>query len=263
MYCKSATTHFLLFFVVLCAYHCKAFIVSQTKVHKSNHDHKVRNQHFSQTQHNRKFADFVLFAEAEESGEKTVQENEQKKQEVKVDELLTSPAFLKKKIEVLKSTIEKKETEIQELEAEAAKEWEEWGSQIERVQNEMKNIRARSLNDTMAARDDAKVKVLKEAVLVADNFERAKMSIKPETDEEKAVAAQYDAIFQNMEKAFEQLGMTTMETLGQPFDPNFHEAVMSSPSDEYDEDLICQEFQKGYVLGETCIRPAMVVVSLG
>ncbi|CAM9542887.1 unnamed protein product [Heterosigma akashiwo] len=205
-----------------------------------------------------RFSTHRLYAEENEE----VAADGEVKNEVQVDELLTSPAFLKKKIEVLKSTIKKKEDEIEDLNQQAAAEWAEWGEQIEKVRRDMAFVRERSLNETTAARANAAVAVLKEALPVADNFDRARESLPVETEGERAVQAQYEALYGEMAAAFEALGMVPIETVGQPFDYNFHEAVMQMPSDEYAEDVVCQEFQKGYRVGDQCIRPAMVAVTI-
>jgi len=185
------------------------------------------------------------------------------KTEVQVDDLLASPVFLKKKIAALKKSIETKKEEIDLLKAEADKEWEEWGPQIERIENDWKLLRARSYNDTAQARMEANYKIVKVALDTADNFGRAQMSLKPSTDEAKNVNAQYQAVYANMEKVFFEMGVSVIKTVGEPFDYNLHQAVMSTPSEDYAEDIICQEFQKGYILGESVLRPAMVSVSLG
>ena len=57
--------------------------------------------------------------------------------------------------------------------------------------------------------------------------------------------------------------MSKVESIGQPFDFNFMEAIMTSPSTEYKADIVCTEYQVGYKIGDKCIRPAMVVVSTG
>ena len=57
--------------------------------------------------------------------------------------------------------------------------------------------------------------------------------------------------------------MTRVVSLGQPFDFNLMEAIMTVPSNEYAKDIVCTEYQVGYRMGDKCVRPSMVVVSLG
>ena len=62
-------------------------------------------------------------------------------------------------------------------------------------------------------------------------------------------------------KIFDQFGVTPIEALEQPFDPNHHEAVMQEPSDAFPANTVIRELQKGYLLRDRLLRPAMVVVS--
>ena len=81
-----------------------------------------------------------------------------------------------------------------------------------------------------------------------------------ETANEEAIMAAYDGVFDEFQKVLEQFGVTKVESLGQPFDFNTMEAIMTAPSTEYEKGVVCQEYQVGYMMGEKCIRPAMVVV---
>ncbi len=58
-------------------------------------------------------------------------------------------------------------------------------------------------------------------------------------------------------------GLAPIESVGKPFDPNLHEALMQIPSDDYDEGVVCEETERGYLLGDRVIRHAKVVVSIG
>ncbi len=58
-------------------------------------------------------------------------------------------------------------------------------------------------------------------------------------------------------------GVTTIEAVGQPFDPNFHNAVLRDETADYPENTVVEELQKGYTLGERVLRPSMVKVATG
>lgn len=73
----------------------------------------------------------------------------------------------------------------------------------------------------------------------------------------------YDNIFNEFSKVIEDFGVVRVQSVGQPFDFNFMEAIMTAPSMEYSADKVCIEYQVGYRMGDKCIRPAMVVVSTG
>lgn len=110
--------------------------------------------------------------------------------------------------------------------------------------------------DTMAT-----TMVVREMLELLDNFDRAFGAVKPETDEEVAVEAEYKELYDAIVATFDRLGVQQVETLGTEFDYEVHQAVMQQPSDEYDEGIVCQEFQKGFKIGDTLIRAAMVAVA--
>jgi len=107
----------------------------------------------------------------------------------------------------------------------------------------------------------ATVQVVREMLGVLDNYDRALGAIKPETDEEKEIEAEYKATYEQILKTFESLGVTVVETVGKEFDYEFHQAVMQMPTDEYEEGIVCSEMAKGFALGDTLIRAAMVAVA--
>jgi molecular chaperone GrpE len=112
-----------------------------------------------------------------------------------------------------------------------------------------------------AGDDKAKVEVARAMLEVIDNYVRAFGNITPETDAEKEIESKYKNTFDMIMKAFNELGIEEVETVGTEFNYEVHNAVMSQPSEEYEEGFVIQEFQKGYLLGEECIRPASVIVA--
>ena len=103
--------------------------------------------------------------------------------------------------------------------------------------------------------------VVREMLELLDNFYRAFTSIKPETDAEKAIEAEYKEVYQQVMAKIGELGVEEVPTVGIEFDYEMHQAVMQKPSDEYEEGIVCEEFQKGFKLGDTLIRAAMVAVA--
>ncbi|HIE27290.1 TPA: nucleotide exchange factor GrpE [Candidatus Poribacteria bacterium] len=106
---------------------------------------------------------------------------------------------------------------------------------------------------------------------IMDNLERAIDA----TDQEKNDAANaaeqnFESFREGVKLIYKQLqdvltrrGVTQIEAVGKPFDPNVHEAVMHTPSEEYSANTVVSEFQKGYMLHDRVIRAAMVSVSAG
>jgi aconitase B len=75
------------------------------------------------------------------------------------------------------------------------------------------------------------------------------------------VKESFSLVHKQLTDALAKIGMETIECVGQEFDPNFHEAVMQTPTSEYPEHTIIAELQKGYKLGDRVLRPALVNVA--
>ena len=106
------------------------------------------------------------------------------------------------------------------------------------------------------------VQVAREVLKVLDNFDRAFGVIKAETDSQKSIEQEYQTTYNEILTILADLGVEEVETVGKEFDYEVHQAVMQKPSDEYEEGVVCEEFQKGFKLGETLIRAAMVSVAV-
>jgi len=200
--------------------------------------------------------------DSQDVAEEVNAEEEKKDAADAANDILNSPAFLKRKIEVLESDIAKTEEDYASAleRLEVAKE--EWGPQLEALQREYENIQDRMSSQNQEGDTDAIVRVVKEILELLDNFDRASGVIVAETDAEKAIEAEYKAAYQDILDQFKKLGVTEVETLGKEFDYELHQAVMQMPGTEYEEGLVCKEFQKGFIMGEALIRPAMVGVAL-
>ena len=107
----------------------------------------------------------------------------------------------------------------------------------------------------------ATINVVREMLDLLDNFDRAFGAVTPETDAQKAIEEEYKEVYASILETFEKLGVKEVETLGKEFDFQFHQAVMQRPSEDYEEGIVCDEFQKGFILDETLIRAAMVAVA--
>lgn len=178
------------------------------------------------------------------------------------NDILSSPAFLKRKLEVLESDIATAEEDLAAATERKEVAKEEWGPQLEALQREYTNIQQRMTEQNQEGDSDAKVRVVKGILDLLDNFDRASGVIVPETEEEKAIESEYKAAYQEILDQFQKMGVVEVETVGKEFDYELHQAVMQMPGTEYEEGFVCQEFQKGFVMGEALIRPAMVAVAL-
>lgn len=178
------------------------------------------------------------------------------------NDILSSPAFLKRKLEVLENDIASTEEELAAATERKEIAKEEWGPQLEALQREYTNIQQRMTEQNQEGDSDAKVRVVKGILDLLDNFDRASGVIVPETEAEQAIESAYKEAYQEILNQFEKMGVVEVETLGTEFDYELHQAVMQMPGTDYEEGIVCKEFQKGFIMGESLIRPAMVAVAL-
>jgi len=177
-------------------------------------------------------------------------------------DILSSPSFLKKKLDVLKSDIEAVEVKREAANAayEAGKA--EWGSQIDNLKKEYSNIEDRFKSMSKGEIKTVTIEVARKLLDVLDNFDRAFGQVKPGTDAELAVEASYKDVYGRVLKTFVDLGIEEVKTVGLEFDYEFHQAVMTQPVEDYEEGVVCEELAKGYLMEDgTLIRAAMVVVA--
>ncbi|MNI57161.1 heat shock protein GrpE [compost metagenome] len=95
---------------------------------------------------------------------------------------------------------------------------------------------------------------------VVDNFERA-LNTTSDNAEVASYAKGVEMILRQFEGILQAEGLTAMETVGQPFNPEFHQAIMQVESEDHEEGIVVEELQKGYLLKDKVLRPAMVKVS--
>ena len=102
---------------------------------------------------------------------------------------------------------------------------------------------------------------LKKMLEVIDNFERGLKAIETVEDCEK-VKECYVLAYKNLTEALSKVGLETIAAEGEEFNPNFHEAVMQTPTSDKPEHTIIAELQKGYKLGDKVLRPTLVNVAV-
>ena len=92
-----------------------------------------------------------------------------------------------------------------------------------------------------------------------DNFERGFAAVEEE-DKDDAFVVGMDKIYRQLMDELDKMGVKPIEAVGKEFDPNFHNAVMQTESDEYESGVVAQELLKGYTYHDTVIRHSMVSV---
>lgn len=129
-----------------------------------------------------------------------------------------------------------------------------------RVAAEMENTRKRLEREKSEGICFANESLLKELLPVMDNLERALEHGEKDTDMENLMTG-IRMTLKGFTDTLGKFGCVAFESVGKPFDPNFHEAVMQQEAPDAADNTVLQEFQKGYTLNDRLVRPAMVVVS--
>lgn len=132
-----------------------------------------------------------------------------------------------------------------------------------RVVAEMDNLRKRSRRELTESRRLAQADVLRPILGVLDNFERALQSLhenKENADLEKFLEG-VDLIFQNFQGVMRDLGVTSMEPMGEEFDPVYHEAVGQMAREGVESGRVIEIVQNGFMFGDLVLRPARVIIS--
>lgn len=126
-----------------------------------------------------------------------------------------------------------------------------------RLQADFENFRRRTSKEKEELSAVIKQEILKDMLPLLDNFERAMAA---ETKDAEAFQKGVDMIYTQLQEVMKKNGLEPIETAGQKFDPNFHQAVMRVQNDDLEDDDIAQELQKGYMVEGRVIRPSMVQV---
>ena len=142
-------------------------------------------------------------------------------------------------------------------EAKAAEYLEGW----QRARAEFANARKRLERERGEARRNATIDVVGRLLPILDDFERAMESV-PGNIANDSWFEGVALVYRKLTSILDNVNIERIEAVGQPFDPNLHEAVLQEESDEYESGVVVRELQTGYRLNDRVIRPAMVVVAV-
>lgn len=129
---------------------------------------------------------------------------------------------------------------------------------LQRERADATNLRRRHDEQLASLRTTTKSHVVKDLLPIIDNFERALKHV-PKDLEANDYIKGVNAIVKQFEKTLANMGVERIKTVGEPFDPHFHEAVSAEEGDG-DQEIISEELQSGYKIGDDVIRHAMVRV---
>jgi molecular chaperone GrpE len=131
-----------------------------------------------------------------------------------------------------------------------------------RVQAEMQNLRRRTEQDIEKAHKYGQDKLCIELLAVMDNLERAQEAASNSEDEAiKAIREGVDLTVKGFADCFKKFNIETVDPLGEPFDPQLHQAMSMQENTESEPNTVIAVMQKGYTLHGRVLRPAMVMVS--
>ncbi len=137
---------------------------------------------------------------------------------------------------------------------------EELTDRLRRSMAEFDNFRKRTEKEKSAMFEIGAKDIVERILPVIDNFERGLASV-PEDVKGTSFAEGMEMIYKQLLKNLEEAGVKPIEAVGQPFDPNFHNAVMHIEDDELGENMVAQELQKGYMYRDSVVRHSMVQVA--
>lgn len=136
----------------------------------------------------------------------------------------------------------------------------DYDNKLYRVQADFENYKRRVRLDQESAQKYRAQSLISDMLSSIDNFERA-MKIDAEDDKMKTLLQGMDMVYRGLIEALKNEGVEIIESVGQQFDPQLHQAVMQVEDSEYESGVVIEEFQKGYKLKDRVIRPSMVKVN--
>ena len=170
---------------------------------------------------------------SEEAGSEEAKEDAEKKTGKKL--------FGKKK--------EKKDEKIEEL-----------TDKLTRQMAEFDNFRKRTEKEKSQMYEIGAKDIIEKILPVVDNFERGLDAVKEEEKEDPFVQGM-EKVYKHLVTTLEGIEVKPIEAVGQPFDPNFHNAVMHVEDENFGENIVAEEFQKGYTYRDSVVRHSMVKVA--
>ena len=172
------------------------------------------------------------------------------------EELEETPVTEPEETDVDEAAAETEAIDLEALKAAAGKA-EEYLAMAQRVQADFDNFRRRNESVRADAYGEGQRSVATVFLPVLDNLERA---LAVQSAEGDALRTGVEMTLKQMNDVYEKLGVTPIDRLGEPFDPNLENAVMQGAPEDGEPGTVCAVLQKGYMMGKTVIRHAMVKV---
>ena len=181
----------------------------------------------------------------EEAAAESVQEEETESSAEEEQETEEKKGFFKKK-----EKKDKKDEKIEEL-----------NDRLMRQMAEFDNFRKRSEREKSQMFEIGAKDIVEKILPVIDNMERGLATVAPEVLETDAFAQGMEKVYKHFMTVLEQAGVKPIEAVGTEFNPDFHNAVMHVEDEAVGENIVVEEFQKGYMYKESVVRHSMVKVA--
>ena len=184
---------------------------------------------------------------AEEAGEEEIKEEAEEEDASGAEEQDEQKEPEKKGF--FKKKKDKKDEKIEEL-----------TDMVKRQMAEFDNYRKRTEKEKASMYEIGAREVIEKILPIVDNFERGLAAV-PEEEKETPFVDGMNKIYRQLLSVFEGMGVKAIESVGQEFNPDYHNAVMHVEDEEAGENIVVEEFQKGYTYKDTVIRHSMVKVA--
>ena len=143
---------------------------------------------------------------------------------------------------------------------ELAKKIEELTDRLTRQMAEFDNFRKRTDKEKSQMYEIGAKDIINKILPVVDNFERGLAAV-PEEEKKNPILEGMEKVYKQLMTTLEEIGVKPIEAVGQEFNPDFHNAVMHVEDEELGENIIAEEFQKGYTYRDSVVRHSMVKVA--
>lgn len=187
-------------------------------------------------------------AESQETIDDGFQEDESVIEVTGEDEPVDETVKEKKSFFKKKDKKDKKDEKIEEL-----------SDRLMRNMAEFDNFRKRSEREKAQMFEIGAKDIIEKILPIVDNFERG-LAAASQEDKESAFVQGIELIYKQLLSSLESAGVKVIEAVGKEFDPNLHNAVMHAEDEELGENIVAEEFQKGYKYRDTVVRHSMVKV---
>lgn len=188
---------------------------------------------------------------------KNKEEHKAKEAQVPEKEVLEDPISLKKEEPAQHKSITVNEAEYHKLEKEAA----EYKDKYVRLFAEFDNVRKRMDREKLEFIKYANEGLISEFLSVLDDLERSIEAAKANHQDYTAFLKGIEMVMAHIYEMLKKNNVKPIESIGKKFDPDCHEALLQSESDQFDDGVVMEEFQKGYMYGDRVVRTAKVKVA--